>query len=121
MGDVVADLLDPGQELLDLVEHGVQVAGQLVELVAAAGNRHPAGQVAGHDLPAGAVDRVDLAVQGCGSSGTPPISDRPITMATPITMDSRIIWDDEQPLANVVSDQQVIPAAQVERPGPGRS
>ena len=61
VGDVVGDLAHAGHEALDLVEHGVEVLGQPVELVVAAAYRHPAAEVAGHDVAAGAVDAVDAA------------------------------------------------------------
>ena len=44
-------------------EHGVEIAGQPVELVLAAASRHPAAEVAGHDVPAGPVDRLDPGEQ----------------------------------------------------------
>ena len=59
--DVVGDLAHARQQALDLVEHGVQVAGEHVELVARALERDPLAEVAGHDPPRGAVDRIDPA------------------------------------------------------------
>jgi len=63
VGDVVADLLHADQQALDLVQHGVEVTGQPVELVAPARDRNAAREVAGDDLLAGPVDGVDLTQQ----------------------------------------------------------
>ena len=49
MGDIVGNFLQPAHQRLDALEHGVDVVGEAVELVAGAGDRQPAGQIAGHD------------------------------------------------------------------------
>ena len=59
--DVVAHPPDPVHELLDPVEHRVELLGELVEVVAGASGGDPAREVSAHDLPACTVDRVDPA------------------------------------------------------------
>jgi len=61
VGDVVGDLAHTHHETLNLFEHLVEVAGEVVEFVAAALHRDAARQVAGHDLAAGAVDDFQAA------------------------------------------------------------
>ena len=61
VGDVVGDLAHRGHQSLDLVEHPVQIGGELVELVIGAGPRHPIRQVAGHDAFGGPVHLLDAA------------------------------------------------------------
>ena len=59
MRDVVGHPADPVHELLDAVEHRVELLGELVEVVAGAPRGDPAREVPVHDLPARAVDRID--------------------------------------------------------------
>ena len=59
--DIVGDLAHPGHQPLDLVEHAVQVGGELVEFVVGAGARHPVRQIAGDDALGGAVHLLDAA------------------------------------------------------------
>ena len=59
--DVVGDPADPVHELLDAVEHRVELLGELVEVVAGSAGGDPAREVPAHDLPARAVDRIDPA------------------------------------------------------------
>jgi len=61
VGDVVGHLAHAHHEPLDLFEHLIQVAGEIVEFVAAALHGDAAGQVAGHDFAAGAVDDFQTA------------------------------------------------------------
>ena len=61
VGDVVGDLAHRGHQSLDLVEHPVQIGGELVEFVIGAGPRHPIRQVAGHDAFGGPVHLLDAA------------------------------------------------------------
>ena len=62
MGDVVGDLAHAVQEPFDLIEHGVEIGGELIELVAARPvERDPPAEVARHDLFGGAVDAIDPA------------------------------------------------------------
>ena len=63
MRDVVGDLAHAGHQPLDLVEHAVEIGGELVELVARAVQRHAVGQISGHDPLAGAVHLLDAAQQ----------------------------------------------------------
>ena len=49
--DIVRNVLEPGHEVLDAVEHGIQVAGLAVELVVPARNRNALGHIALHDGP----------------------------------------------------------------------
>ena len=44
--DIVGDLLEAVHQRLDALQHGVEVAGEPVELVAGAGDRQPPGEVA---------------------------------------------------------------------------
>ncbi|KAF5033895.1 hypothetical protein DSECCO2_601880 [anaerobic digester metagenome] len=113
VGDVVGHLLDPVHELGDLVEHGVQVAGQPVELVAGPAAGDAAGEVAGHDFPAGLVDHVDALEH-------PAAGQQPAHAAEhhrePQAPDERV---HDQPLhleakRHVASDQQVEVAGQQE-------
>ena len=57
--DVVGDLAHAAEQPLDLVEHGVEVGRQLIELVARASERDALAEIARHDLAGGAIDRVD--------------------------------------------------------------
>ena len=59
VGDVVGDLLQPLVQLGDPGQHGVEVFGKPVELVAGAGHRQPAAKVAAHDAAACLGDIVD--------------------------------------------------------------
>ena len=61
VGDVVGYVADAIHQAFDFIDHAVQVAGQLIELVAAAANRDALRQVAGHDVAAGLVDDFDAA------------------------------------------------------------
>ena len=63
MRDIVGHLAHPGHQPLDLVEHVVEVGGELVELVASALERHAVGEVAAHHPLGGAVDLLDPAQQ----------------------------------------------------------
>ena len=47
--DVVGDFLEAVHQRLDALEHGVEVVGETVELVAGAGDRQAAGEIARHD------------------------------------------------------------------------
>ncbi len=49
MRDIVGHFLQPAHQSLDALQHGVQVGGQPVELVARAGDGQTAGQVPSHD------------------------------------------------------------------------
>ena len=59
--DVVGHPTDPVHELLDPVEHRIELLGELVEIVTRATGRDPTCEVAAHDFPARPVDRVDPA------------------------------------------------------------
>ncbi len=61
VGDIVGDFLQALQQLLDAVEHGVEIGGEPIEFVIAPGERHALGEVAGHDLGGGIADGVDAA------------------------------------------------------------
>ena len=61
MRDIVGDLAHAGHQPLDLVEHAVEVGGELVELVVGAAPRHPVRQIAGDDPLGGAVHLLDPA------------------------------------------------------------
>src|SRR5690606_20029388 len=61
--DAVADVPEARHQLLDLVEHRVQVLRELVVLVAGAGDRHWLAQVAGDDLAGRAVDLREPALR----------------------------------------------------------
>ena len=72
VGDVVGHLAHAQHQPLDLVEHGVEVGGELVELVAAAGERHALRQIAVDDALAGAVHRLDPAQHVARHEAAPP-------------------------------------------------
>ncbi len=57
-------------ERLDALEHGVEVVGEPVELVAGAGDRQPPGEVAVHDLARGLGHRVDAPEHPAGDEQT---------------------------------------------------
>ena len=59
MGDIVGHLLEAAHERLDALEHGIEVVGEPIELVAGAGDRQAPGQVAVHDLARRVRHRVD--------------------------------------------------------------
>ncbi len=63
--DIVGDLAHPGHQPLDLIEHAVEIVGELVELVAAivvvGAARHPVREIAGDDPLGGAVHLLDPA------------------------------------------------------------
>ncbi len=61
MGNVVGDLAQPEHQPLDARQHGVEAAGEPVELVACPTARDTARQVAGHDGAAGARHGIDAA------------------------------------------------------------
>jgi len=117
VGDVVGDLLDPVHEADDLVEHGVQIIGQTVELVPGPAAGDAPGEVAVHDLPAGPVDHVDaLEHPAAGEQAAHAAEDHGQRQAP----DERV--DDEPfelgPFRNVPADQQVEIARQQEIPHP---
>ncbi len=55
----IGDLAQAPHQLLDAVEHGIEIGGERVEFVIGLGDRNPARQIAGHDLLAGRVDAVE--------------------------------------------------------------
>src|SRR5260370_18829708 len=59
MRDIGGDLAHAGHQPLDLIEHAVEIVGELVELVTAAAARHPVRQIAGDDPFGGAVHLLD--------------------------------------------------------------
>ena len=59
--DVVGDLPHAGHQPLDPRQHGVQIGGQRVELVARALDQDSPAEIACHDLRRRAVDRLDAA------------------------------------------------------------
>ena len=59
MRDIVGDLAHAGHQPLDLVEHAVEVGGELVEFVGGAETRHPVRQIAGDDPLGRAVHLLD--------------------------------------------------------------
>ena len=61
VGEAVGDGAQVANEDLDAVEHGVEGAGETVELVAGAAERDAAVEGAGHDGAGGAVDLADAA------------------------------------------------------------
>ena len=86
VGDVVGDLLEAAHQRLDAIEHGVEIAGQPVELVAGAGDRQTLGQIARHDGLRGRGHGVDAlqhaarheqaAARARGRRRSPTTSDR---------------------------------------------
>ncbi len=57
--DIVGDLPHACHQPLDLVEHGVEIGRQLIELVAAAGERHALAEIAMNDARGGVAHRLD--------------------------------------------------------------
>ena len=83
MGDVVRNLTHARHQLLDALEHPIEIHGKRVEVVPAAVERDASGEVPGHDLAGGLVDRLQAphdtrahqpsAQQGQGrGDGQPP-------------------------------------------------
>ena len=66
VGEAVGDGAQVADEGLDAVEHGVEGAGEAVELVAGAAQRDAAVEGAGHDGAGGAVDLADAAGDEAG-------------------------------------------------------
>ncbi len=59
MRDIVGHLLEPLQQLLDAIEHGVEIGGKGIELVIAPRHRHALAEIARHDLGRGLLDGID--------------------------------------------------------------
>ncbi len=83
MGDIVGDLADAPHQSLDLIQHGIEIDGELIEVISGSGGGYSSGEVAAHDLAAGLVDLFDTphraaahgdaAYQGQGDrDGQPP-------------------------------------------------
>ena len=110
--DVVGDFLEAAHQRLDALQHGVEMLGEAVELVAGAGDRQAAGEIAGHDglrLVGHGLDAVEHAPADEEAAGEPQHDDqrqRPLPG----------IGDDaEQPLAflEIASDQKAEAAGQL--------
>ena len=76
MGDVVGDLAHGGHQTLDLVEHAVEIGGELVELIARTVERNAVRQVSGHDALAGPVHLLDTPQQIAAHRRTTQKTDR---------------------------------------------
>ena len=63
MRDIVGDLAHRRHQTLDLLEHPVEIGGELIELVPGAVQRDALGEIAGHYALAGPVDLLDPAQQ----------------------------------------------------------
>ena len=68
--DIVGHLAQPSHELLDTVEHSVEIAPEFVEFIAAAGDRNTPRQIPGHDRLRGRGDPRD-AFQNVSASDDP--------------------------------------------------
>ena len=75
MGDPVGDLAHPDDEALDPVEHGVDVAGELAELVRRLCARDPGGEIALLDLGGDPVDRNHAPDEPAGEHRRPEAAD----------------------------------------------
>ena len=59
VGDVVSDLLHLAHQPLDALQHGIEIAGELIPLVVRSAQRNAAAEAAFHDGAAGGVDGFD--------------------------------------------------------------
>ena len=118
MGDIVGYFLEAPHQGLDALEHGVEVIGEAVELVAGAGDRQTSGEIAAHDglrRIGHGVDALEHAAADEESAGKPKHDDqrqRPL----PGMGD-----DAEQALAflEIASDQKMKAAGQLDDPDQG--
>ena len=112
MGDVVGDFLQPVHQRLDALQHGVEVTGKTIELVAAAPDRQPAGEVAGHDALGRAGHGVDPLQHAPRHEDAAADAEHDDDQQRPL----RRLGDDAEqpsPLLEVAADQQAKAVAEL--------
>ena len=103
--DVVGHFAHAAEQSLDLVEHGIQVGRQLVELVARALERDPLAEIARHDPARGAVDRIDAAEHAAAHQEAAGEAKQQRQRETP-TQRAPDLRLDLHPVLDVAPDQQ---------------
>jgi hypothetical protein len=105
--DVVGHLAHAAEQPLDLVEHGIEVGRQLVELVARALERDALAEIARHDAARGAIDRIDPPEHAPAhdEAAGQPEQQRERKAPAQRAPDLRL---DLQPVLDLASDQQPV-------------
>ena len=95
----------PAHQRLDALQHGVEIFGEPIELVAAAPDRQPSGEIAGHDPLGGAGHGVDPRQHAARHEDAAAEAEHDDDQERPL----RRLGDDAEqppPLVEVAADQQ---------------
>jgi hypothetical protein len=113
MGDVVGHLLQALHQRLDALEHGVEVFGEAIELVAAAPDRQPPSEVTRHDALGGAGHGINPLQHPPRDENAADDAEHDDDQHRPLC---RLRDDDEHatPLVEVAPDQEAKAAGQLD-------